>query len=62
MCKILDTLAFNALMVFLMIGGFVNSVVAILTTCLIGAFGMTGNILGVAYFGYKSYKAWKEGK
>ena len=49
-------------MVFLMIGGFVNSVVAIPKTYLIGVFGMTGNILGVAYFGYKSYKAWKEGK
>ena len=45
-------------MVFLMIGGFVNSVVAIPTTLLIGAFGMAGNLLGIAYFGYRAYKEW----
>jgi hypothetical protein len=46
-------------MVFLMIGGLVNSIVAIPTTWLIGVFGVIGNILGIAYFGYGAYKAWK---
>lgn len=59
MCNFLNSLAFNATMVFLMIGGLVNSIVAIPTTWLIGVFGVIGNILGIAYFGYGAYKAWK---
>lgn len=55
----MDKFNFNALMVFLMIGGLVNSIIAIPTTWLIGAFGILGNILGMAYFGYKAYLAWK---
>ena len=59
MYNILNSLAFNATMVFLMIGGLVNSIVAIPTTWLIGAFGIVGNILGLAYFVFKAYNAWR---
>lgn len=59
MNNILNSLAFNATMVFLMIGGLVNSIVAVSTTMLIGAYGILGNVLGIAYFGYGAYKAWK---
>ena len=58
MCNLLNSLSFNVLMVFLMMGGFVNSVIAIPTTLLIGAFGIAGNLLGIAYFGYRAYKEW----
>ena len=57
MCKLLNSFSFNVLMVFLMIGGFVNSVVAIPTTALIGWFGFTGNLICLAYFCRKAYKA-----
>lgn len=59
MNNILNTFAFNALMAFLMIGGLVNSIIAVPTTWLIGAFGIAGNILGLAYFVFKAYNAWK---
>lgn len=60
MNNIIKTFAFNALMAFLMIGGLVNSIIAVPTTWLIGAFGIAGNILGLAYFAYKAYRAWKK--
>ena len=60
MDNIIKTFAFNALMAFLMIGGIVNSIIAVPTTWLIGAFGIAGNILGLAYFAYKAYRAWKK--
>jgi uncharacterized membrane protein YebE (DUF533 family) len=59
MYNFLNSLAFNATMIFLMIGGLVNSIVAVSTTKLIGAYGILGNVLGIAYFGYGAYKAWK---
>ena len=59
MNNILNTFAFNALMAFLMIVGLVNSIIAVPTTWLIGAFGIAGNILGLAYFVFKAYNAWK---
>lgn len=60
MDNIIKTFAFNALMAFLMIGGLVNSIIAVPTTWLIGAFGIAGNILGLAYFAYKACRAWKK--
>lgn len=57
--KITSTLSFNAVMIFLMIGGLVNSIVAVPQTWLIGAFGIAGNVLGMAYFAWKAYIAWK---
>ena len=58
----MNTINFNATMLFLMIGGLVNSIVALPTTWVIGAYGIIGNAIGIAYFGYKSYKAWKDNK
>ena len=58
----MDTMNLNATMLFLMIGGLVNSIVAMPTTWLIGIYGIIGNTAGIAYFGYKAWKAWKDNK
>lgn len=54
-----DNVDTNALMVFLMIGGLVNSIVAVPTTWLVGIYGIIGNVCGIAYFASRAYKAWK---
>ena len=58
----MDTMNFNATMLFLMIGGLVNSIVALPSTWLIGVYGVIGNAAGIAYFGYKAWKGGKEKK
>lgn len=58
----MDKFSISILMAFLMIGGLVNSIVAIPQTLLIGAYGIIGNVAGLVFFVVKAVKAWKENK
>ena len=58
--RIINSFDFNVLMLFLMIGGLINSIIAIPTTWLIGGFGIAGNVLGMIVFGYRTYIAYKQ--
>lgn len=55
----MDKFTFNIVMAFLMIGGFVNSLVAMPSTLVIGVYGIIGNIAGLVYFIIKAVKSFK---